>query len=701
MKETEKGYLDPQLWHACAGGMVQIPQVNSKVYYFPQGHAEHANTNIDLRVSVPPLILCKVVAVKFMAEPESDEVFAIIKLLPLRNSEFGYGEESCGGDGLENSEKPASFAKTLTQSDANNGGGFSVPRYCAETIFPRLDYSAEPPVQTVVAKDVHGELWKFRHIYRGTPRRHLLTTGWSSFVNQKKLVAGDSVVFLRAENGELCVGIRRAKKGIGSGFDGSSCGWTSGSGSNNGNCGIGPFGAFSFFMKEENKALRNGFVGVDGNLSGRVRVRHEDVMEAVKLAANNQPFEVVYYPRASTPEFCVKASAVRAAMRIQWCSGMRFKMPFETEDSSRISWFMGTIASVQVVDPIRWPNSPWRLLQVTWDEPDLLQNVKRVSPWLVELVSNVPVIHFSPFTPPRKKLRFPQNLEFPLDVQFPSPTFSGNQLGLNSPLFGLSDNAPACIQGARHAQFGGISLSDLNLNNNKLQLGLFPTNIQHFDVHNRISNGNNNMKTDNDKNKESLSCLLTIGKKSDKSLEKSQSDDDVVKKHQFCLFGQPILTEQQISRNCSENNLVDESKDKEKWFLDAFSAGKGSDAAEFSWQLGLDIGHCKVFLESEDVGRTLDLSLLGSYEELYKKLANMFDLEKSEMLNRVFYRDATGAVKQTGEEPFSEFMKTAKRLTILTDSGSKNVRGAWITGTHKGEHGLNASNKTGPLSIFA
>jgi hypothetical protein len=43
---------------------------------------------------------------------------------------------------------------------------------------------------------------------------------------------------------------------------------------------------------------------------------------------------------------------------------MRFKMAFETEDSSRISWFMGTIASVQVADPIRWSNSPWRLLQV-------------------------------------------------------------------------------------------------------------------------------------------------------------------------------------------------------------------------------------------------------------------------------------------------------------------------------------------------
>ena len=142
------------------------------------------------------------------------------------------------------------------------GGGFSVPRYCAETIFPRLDYTAEPPVQTVVAKDVHGETWRFRHIYRGTPRRHLLTTGWSSFVNQKKLVAGDSVVFLRAENGDLCVGIRRAKKGISEGSgSGSSSVWSSASGSGNGNCGIGPYGPFSFFLKEENKMLRNGCGG--------------------------------------------------------------------------------------------------------------------------------------------------------------------------------------------------------------------------------------------------------------------------------------------------------------------------------------------------------------------------------------------------------------------------------------------------------
>jgi len=30
----------------------------------------------------------------------------------------------------------------------------------------------------------------------GQPKRHLLTTGWSVFVSAKRLVAGDSVIFI-------------------------------------------------------------------------------------------------------------------------------------------------------------------------------------------------------------------------------------------------------------------------------------------------------------------------------------------------------------------------------------------------------------------------------------------------------------------------------------------------------------------------
>ncbi|KAE8724122.1 Auxin response factor 10 [Hibiscus syriacus] len=294
-KEMKK-CLDSQLWHACAGGMVQMPSVNSKAFYFPQGR-KHACGSVDFRhcPRIPAYVLCRVAAVKFIVDPKTDEVFAKIKLIPVNNNDHDFEEEGIIGiNGNGTREKPVSFAKTLTQ-----------------------------------------------HVYRGTPRRYLLTTGWSTFVNHKKLVPADSIIFFRVENGDHCI---------------------------------------AFLREHESKLMRNGNnngVGSNCNLMGKRKVRPEKVIEAATRAYNGQQFEVVYYPWASTSEFCVKASLVKAALQIRWCSGMRFKMAFETDDSSRISWFMGTISSVHVVDPFRWPDSPWRLLQVTWDEPNFLQNVKR------------------------------------------------------------------------------------------------------------------------------------------------------------------------------------------------------------------------------------------------------------------------------------------------------------------------------------
>ncbi|XP_022850993.1 auxin response factor 18-like [Olea europaea var. sylvestris] len=702
MKEAVEKTLDSELWHACAGGMVQMPSVNSNIFYFPQGHAEHALIHVDFTTlpRVAPMFLCRVAAVKYLADPETDEVYAKIRLIPIENNKHSFEDDgSLGSNGSEVNEKPTSFAKTLTQSDANNGGGFSVPRYCAETIFPRLDYMADPPLQTVIAKDVHGETWKFRHIYRGTPRRHLLTTGWSTFVNQKKLVAGDSIVFLRAENGDLCIGIRRAKRSGGFGGHEAPSGWYS--------SGAGNLGGFSAFLKEDqNKLMHKG--GNNENLSERGRVKPESVVNATLLAASGQPFEVVYYPRTSTPEFCVKAASVSASMRIRWCPGMRFKMAFETEDSSRISWFMGTIASVQVADPICWPNSLWRLLQVKWDEPDLLQNVKCVSPWLVELVSNMPVIHLSPFSPPRKKLCLPHHSDFPIDGHFPMPSFSGKPIGPSSPFSCLSDTISAGIQGARHVQIG-VPLTDLRLSN-KLQLGLLPPNVLHLDPHAKTSDDIGGSRMDGNEN---ISCLLSMGSSS----KKSEKMDHIITPR-FVLFGQPILTEQQMSLVCSSDAVYKVSSVRgssggtpfksENSVSDQPGTPKSLSNAQFLWkpgchaaELGLDTGHCKVFLESEDVGRTLDLSVLGSYEELYKRLEHMFGIEKTEIVNHVFYSDAAGGVRQTGDEPFSEFMKTAKRLTIFGRPGSQSAERKLITGVPTAERGLDSCNRAGPMSIFA
>ncbi|KAD4384409.1 hypothetical protein E3N88_24577 [Mikania micrantha] len=571
LKETER-CLDSQLWHACAGSMIQMPPVNSKVYYFPQGHAEHAGDNVKFRDQngksrIPAWIPCRIAAIKYMADVDSDEVYAKIRLIPVSGSgEFSSLEDEdtvSNGGSLDGQVKPTSFAKTLTQSDANNGGGFSVPRYCAETIFPRLDYSADPPVQTILAKDVHGGIWKFRHIYRGTPRRHLLTTGWSTFVNHKKLVAGDSIVFLRGDNGDLCVGIRRAKRGA-TGEPETSSGWNPAGGS----CAV-PYGGYSSFIRTSSNASGVGAIEKE-------KVEPDSVVQAVKYATSGQTFE------------------------IRWSPGMRFKMPFETEDSSRISWFMGTISSIQVADPVCWPDSPWRLLQVAWDEPDLLHNVKRVNPWLVELVSTMPAIHMSPFSPPRKKCRPSQHPDYPMDSQIsiPIPALCGP----HSHLFGgprtgsfgyqlpenLNLHHPASMQGARHTRYG-FSLSDIQLNN-KFNLGFYP------------SNTTPSHPTCPSTNQANPSLFL------------------------------PILTEQQISQS---KNV----------------SGSGSGSGQ-GMDLNLETGHCKVFMESEDVGRTLDLSLLDSYEELCKKLANMFKLESPITLNHVHYWAATGTLKSIGDKPF-------------------------------------------------
>lgn len=287
-------------------------------------------------------------------------------------------------------------------------------------------------------------------------------------------------------------------------------------------------------------------------------------------------------------------------------------------------------------------------MQVSWDEPDLLQNVKRVSPWLVELVSNMPTIHLSPFSPPRKKLRLPQHPEFPI------PTFTGNHLlGPNSPFGCLGDNIPAGMQGARHAQYG-LSLSDIQFN--KLQSGLFPVGLQHFD-HSAAMHRQPNcsmVEKPNSTSSGNVSCLLSMGSSAQPS--NKFTNGKAAAAAQFVLFGQPILTEQQISLSGSGGDVSSPVRTGNS-SSDGNNADKMGNTSDEplsceGFEPNLETGHCKVFMESEDVGRTLDLSLLASYEELYGKLASMFSIGSSDILNHVLYRDATGCVRQLGDEPF-------------------------------------------------
>ncbi|KAG2701010.1 hypothetical protein I3843_06G022800 [Carya illinoinensis] len=452
--------LDPKLWRACAGNSVHIPTVHSRVYYFPQGHVEQASSRpnfLSPLVQSKPLILCRITAVEFLADPITDEVFAKLLLQPIDpqlSSAFpcssSFIEASRNqpdrNDGAGEDDKVVSFSKILTPSDANNGGGFSVPRFCADSIFPPLNYQAEPPVQTLSVTDVHGVVWDFRHIYRGTPRRHLLTTGWSKFVNHKKLVAGDSVVFMRNPGAQMFVGVRRAVR------------------SSNGDSRYSlPTGGTTRVTPEEDNACgREGF-----SRNGRGRLPAKAVAEAAELAAKEMPFEVVYYPSAGWSEFVVKAEAVEEALNVFWTSGMRVKMAMETEDSSRMTWFQGTVSGASVPDSGPWRGSPWRMLQVTWDEPGVLPNAKGVSPWQVEYVSPTSPLHTA--FPPAKKFRAPQNSGLLTDGEgdlfFPITGFTNSTMSHVSQSLLNYNTFPAGMQGARQNLFRQSGLSNLGENN--------------------------------------------------------------------------------------------------------------------------------------------------------------------------------------------------------------------------------------------
>lgn len=347
--EKKAPAINSDLWHACAGPLVQLPPAGSLVVYFPQGHSEQVaasmQKDVDAHVpnypNLPSKLICLLHNITLHADLETDEVYARMTLQPVTS----YGKEALQLSELALKQaRPQNefFCKTLTASDTSTHGGFSVPRRSAEKIFPPLDFSMQPPAQEIQARDLHDNVWTFRHIYRGQPKRHLLTTGWSLFVSGKRLFAGDSVIFVRDERQQLLLGIRRANRQ--------------------------PTNISSSVLSSDSM-----HIGI--------------LAAAAHAAANNSPFTIFYNPRASPTEFVIPfAKYQKAVYGNQLSLGMRFRMMFETEELGTRR-YMGTITGINDLDPVRWKNSQWRNLQVGWDESAAGERRNRVSIWEIEPVA--------------------------------------------------------------------------------------------------------------------------------------------------------------------------------------------------------------------------------------------------------------------------------------------------------------------------
>ncbi|KAE8701683.1 putative Protein grpE [Hibiscus syriacus] len=505
---AEVRHVDLRIWKACAGSSVRIPIVNSRVYYFPLGHVEQSCGSAPLLSSIVlsrPSIACVVSDVHCLADPKTDEVFVKLFLLPVEPSRLPnrFLDINCE---VENADEFVSFAKILTPSDANNGGGFSVPRFCADSIFPPLDYNAEPPVQTLSVTDVRGGVWEFRHIYRGTPRRHLLTTGWSKFVNQKKLIAGDSVVFMKDLNGKMYIGVRRVmKKGEGGGDSGR-------------------------WREPSDEGAMKG--------EGRGRMTAEAIAEAAERAAKGMPFEVLYYPRPGWTDFVVRAELVEAGLSTYWFAGTRVKIAVETEDSSRMSCFQGTVISAASSDSGPWIASPWRMLLVAWDDPDVLQNSKRVSPWQVEIASSLP-LHSSFPLAKKSKLSHESGLaDSEGEILFPMTGLTNSTMRYMNPSLLNYNCFPAGMQGARqnHFHLEG-STNYVSENTPMMSTDRFSSNFW-LPKMNRISTELNiGSSQSNNLSLESQSSMVSFGTEFTENVGCSSSKVAV---NSFQLFGQII-----------------------------------------------------------------------------------------------------------------------------------------------------------------
>ncbi|KAK3161968.1 hypothetical protein QOZ80_1BG0083660 [Eleusine coracana subsp. coracana] len=346
-----------ELWHACAGPVVALPRRGSLVVYLPQAHLAAAGARGgDVAVGLPPHVVCRVADIELCADAATDEVYARLALVAEaealeRNLHGGglQGEDDMvdDGDAGRKSRKLHMFCKTLTASDTSTHGGFSVPRRAAEDCFAPLDYNQIRPSQELVAKDLHGAKWKFRHIYRGQPRRHLLTTGWSSFVNRKKLVSGDAVLFLRGDDGELRLGVRRA-------------------------------------VQLKNEAHFK-------DLSCDVSKRH--TLSAVADSLKHRSvFSISYNPRATCSEYIIPYQKFLKSLNHPVCTGTRINFQCENEDvNERRS---GMIVGICEVDSMKWPGSKWKSLLVRWEDGTGCNRQGRVSPWEIEIVGDsVPAAH--------------------------------------------------------------------------------------------------------------------------------------------------------------------------------------------------------------------------------------------------------------------------------------------------------------------
>ncbi|XP_020595729.1 auxin response factor 9-like [Phalaenopsis equestris] len=651
--------LYEELWRACAGPLVEIPRVGERVYYFPQGHMEQleASTNQELDQRIPffPLpskILCRVLNIELRAEAETDEVYAQIALLPESDQTEPKTTDQCSPE----PERPVvhSFCKILTASDTSTHGGFSVLRRHANDCIPPLDMSQPTPTQELSATDLHGFEWRFKHIYRGQPRRHLLTTGWSTFVTSKKLVAGDAFVFLRGENRELRVGVKR--------------------------------------LARHKSTIPSSVISRHS--------MHLGVLATASHAVMTQTmFTVCYKPRTS--QFIIGVNKYLEAINNGFSLGMRFKMRFEGEDVPE-KRYTGTIVGVGDLSS-QWEGSKWRQMKVQWDELVNFQRPERLSPWEIEPYSSstpTPTVPQSLFTSnkrPKLSMGLSDHPNFGSEYVFQtSSTFwSCGTTNSHDLCHVQKSEIPQVIWPPKTNEVGGIISSDVP---NIHSRGVLDGFVEHSSsiMNSKCSDNGVSLKRYQDTKLESmvvphkrqaiLGCVVEQDKKIFQAKDewKKVETGSTYRLFGFNLVNPPICSSFPDKKSESEMTEEPQAPVVSVKLSDQNSEQlKASDDLKKTMHLfSKDIqgrpsstrSRIKVHMHGVAVGRAVDLMNLGGYDELICELEKLFEI-KGELCQRdkweVVFTDDEGDTMLVGDDPWMEFCDMVKKIYIYPSEVKK------------------------------
>lgn len=611
--------LYEELWRACAGPLVDVPKAKERVYYFPQGHMEQleASTNqeLDQRIpmfNLPSKILCSVLHIRLRAEKDTDEVYAQITLMP----EAEQTEPSSPDNPIDEPSRPVvhSFCKVLTASDTSTHGGFSVLRKHANECLPSLDMKQQTPTQELIAKDLHGTEWHFKHIFRGQPRRHLLTTGWSTFVTSKRLVAGDSFVFLREETGELRVGVRRHAR--------------------------------------QQSSMPSSVISSQS--------MHLGVLATASHAVLTQTFFVVYY-KPRTSQFIIGLNKYLEAINHDFGVGMRFKMRFEGEDSPERR-FSGTIIGVDDISP-QWNNSKWRTLKVQWDEPASIPRPDRVSPWEIEpFVASVPTTLVQPST--FKHKRFRPHIEIPAPETMASAAL---------PTWNLTHDAHQknrAFSGQRTIHMANSHAKQFpNMNGEETEESKCASAWSVISNQSAPSSGKQfntpvSACTDVRQPDAFPSCRLfgfDLKSPSTVTLKPVDITNDAGE-----VYAPSILS------SCDPEQKSCVTKEFKQDHL------QGMTKEVQSRQSNSSRSRTKVQMQGVAVGRAVDLTTLKGYDDLITELEEMFEIKgelQSRNKWEIVFTDDEGDMMLVGDDPWTEFCNMVKRIFICSSQDVKKMKG--------------------------